>query len=200
LGLAAFLGLTPFLVAAASGLLSVLYGIKVIPLRWAKQVMGMRRIKDLPASKDISSALGWTLVMGVLPLVSVGTSSWLRALGVLAFVFLLVFIRSALLGVRDAQGDKIMGMETIFRVVGKRRTKEVLITLTAALTLILLGLTLPWRGIPLAVFLLAVIPYVCGGSWSYHRRLLPKGAAGELLVDGQFLLAGFMTLWWQMYS
>jgi 4-hydroxy-3-methylbut-2-enyl diphosphate reductase len=200
LGLAAFLGPIPLLVVLAAGLLSSLYGVKVIPLRWARHVMGVRRIKDLPASKDISSALGWTLVVGVLPLVSVGTSSWLRALGALAFVFLLVFVRSALLGVRDAQGDKIMGMETIFRVVGKRRTKEVLITLTAALTLILFALTLPWRGLPLAVFLLAVVPYVCGGSWSYHRRLLPKGAAGELLVDGQFLLAGFMTLWWRMYS
>lgn len=200
LGLAALLGPVPLLVVFASGLLGALYGVKVIPLRWAKRVMGVRRIKDLPASKDISSALGWTMVAGVLPLVSIGTSSWLRALGVLAFVFLLVFIRSALLGVRDAQGDKIMGMETIFRVVGKRRTKEVLITLTAALTLILLGLTFPWRGIPLAAFLLAVVPYVCGVSWSYHRRLLPKGAAGELLVDGQFLLAGFMTLWWRMYG
>ncbi len=200
MGLAASLGFVPFLVVLASGLLSTLYEVKVIPLSWARHVMGVRRIKDLPASKDISSALGWTLVAGVLPLVSIGTFSWLRAVGVLAFVFLLVFIRSAFLGVRDAQGDKIMGMETIFRVVGKRRTKEVLITLTAALTLILLGLTLPWRGLPLAIFLLAVVPYVCGVSWSYHRRLLPKGAAGELLVDGQFLLAGLMALWWRIYS
>ncbi len=199
LGLAALLGFVPPLIVLASGLLSAFYGVKIIPLRWAKHIMGVRSIKDLPASRDVSSALVWTLVAGGLPLASLGTSSWLRAVGVLAFVFLLVFARSALLGVRDAQGDKIMGMETIFRVVGKRRTKEVLITLTAALTLVLAGLTLPWKGVPLAAFLLAVVPYFCGVSWSYHRRILPKGAEGELLVDGQFLLAGLLALFWYTY-
>ena len=200
LALAWLLGAIPASIVAVSGLVSALYGIKVIPLRWAKHLMGVRRIKDLPASRDISTATSWTLAAGALPLATLGTTSWWRAAGLLSFVFLLVFIRSALLGVRDVQRDKIMGMETIFRVVGKRRTKEVLIALTAALTLILVGLALPWRGVPLAAFLLAVVPFVCGVSLAYHRRLLPKGAAGELLVDGQFVLAGFLALLWCFYG
>jgi 4-hydroxy-3-methylbut-2-enyl diphosphate reductase len=118
---------------------------------------------------------------------------------VLAFVFLLVFLRSALIGVRDVQGDKIMGMETIFKVVGKRRTKEVLVTVVATLIVLLLGLTFPWHQLPLAAFVLTVVPYICGVSWLYHERLLPKGAAGEILVDGQFLLAGVMALLWHLY-
>ena len=199
LGLAAALGLGQFLSLFVFGLLGALYGVKLIPLKWARHLMGVRRIKDLPASRDISAALGWTVAVGIVPLVTVGSPSDLRAAGVLSYVFLLVFLRSALIGVRDVQGDKIMGMETIFKVVGKRRTKEVLVSVVATLTALLLGLTFPWQGLPLAAFLATVIPYVCGVSWLYHQRLLPKGAAGEVLVDGQFLLAGSMAFLWHLY-
>lgn len=199
LGLAASLGLGQFLGLAVFGLLGALYGVKLIPLTWARHLMGVRRIKDLPASRDLAAALGWTVAAGIVPLVTVGSLSPLRAAGVLCFVFLLVFLRSALLGVRDVQGDKIMGMETIFKVVGKRRTKAVLVSVVATLTALLLGLAFPWQGLPLAAFLLIEVPYICAVSWLYHQRLLPKGAAGEILVDGQFLLAGLMAFLWSLY-
>jgi 4-hydroxy-3-methylbut-2-enyl diphosphate reductase len=199
LGLAAELGSDQFLALAAFGLLGALYGMKLIPLSWARHIMGIRRLKDLPASRDLGAALGWTVAAGIVPLLTVGSSSPLRAAGVLGFVFLLVFLRSALIGVRDVQGDKIMGMETIFKVVGKRRTKEVLVSVVATLTILLLGLTFPWHGLPLTAFLFTVVSYSCGVSWLYHQRLLPKGAAGEVLVDGQFLLAGMMALLWHLY-
>jgi (E)-4-hydroxy-3-methyl-but-2-enyl pyrophosphate reductase len=199
LGLAASLGFDQFLALAAFGLLGALYGVKLIPLNWARHIMGIRRLKDLPASRDLGTALAWTAAAGIVPLLTVGSSSPLRAAGVLSFVFLLVFLRSALIGVRDVQGDKIMGMETIFKVVGKRRTKGVLLSVVATLVILLLVLTFPWHGLPLATFLLTVVPYVCGVSWMYHQRLLPKGAAGEILVDGQFLLAGVMAFLWHSY-
>lgn len=199
LGMALSLGLDQFLALATFGILGALYAVKVIPISWARHIMGIRRLKDLPASRDIGTALGWTVAAGIVPLLTVGSLSTFRAAGVLGFVFLLVFLRSALIGVRDVQGDKIMGMETIFKVVGKRRTKAVLISVVAALTVLLLGLTFPWRGLPLAGFLFTVVPYMCGVSWLYHQRLLPKGAAGEILVDGQFLLAGIMAFVWHLY-
>jgi 4-hydroxy-3-methylbut-2-enyl diphosphate reductase len=198
LGVALALGPDQFLALAAFGILGALYGAKLVPLSWARHIMGIRRLKDLPASRDIGAALGWTVAAGVIPFQTVGSTSSLRAAGVLGFVFLLVFLRSALIGVRDVQGDKIMGMETIFKVVGKRRTKTVLVSVVAALTLLLLGLTFPWHGLPLAGFLFTVVPYICGVSWVYHQRLLPKGAAGEIFVDGQFLLAGVMALVWHL--
>lgn len=199
LGFALSLGLDQFFALAAFGLLGALYGVKVIPLNWARHIMGIRRLKDLPASRDIGTALGWTVAAGIIPLLTTGASSSLRAAGVIGFIFLLVFLRSALIGVRDVQGDKIMGMETIFKVVGKRRTKAVLVSVVAALTVLLLSLTFPWSKLPLAGFLFTVVPYICGVSWLYHQRLLPKGAAGEIIVDGQFLLAGAMAFVWHLY-
>jgi (E)-4-hydroxy-3-methyl-but-2-enyl pyrophosphate reductase len=199
LGLAAILGLGQFLALAAFGLLGALYGVKVIPMTWARHMMGVRRLKDLPASRDMGTALAWTVAAGIVPLFTVGSSSQLHAAGVLSFVFLLVFLRSALIGVRDVQGDKIMGMETIFKVVGKRRTKEVLLSAVVTLTVLLLGLMFPWQGLPLAAFLLPLVAYTCGVSWLYHQRLLPNGAAGEMLVDGQFLLAGGLAFLWHWY-
>ncbi len=200
LGLAASFGVGQFLALAIFGGLGAIYSVKLLPLSWARHLMGIRSIKDLPASKDIGAALGWTVACVVVPFISVGTSSVWRAVGVLGFVFLLVFLRAALIGVRDVQGDKIMGMETIFKVVGKRRTKAVLVSVVATLSVLLLGLTLPWNSLPLAACLFFVIPYSCAVSWVYHQRLLPKGALGEIFVDGQFLLAGVMTLIWHMYQ
>jgi len=199
LWLAALLGADQLLALAAFGLLGGLYGVKVIPLTWARHFMGIRRLQDLPASRDLGSALGWTVAAGIIPLLTAGSSSPWRAAGVLSVIFLLVFLRSALIGVRDVQGDKIMGMETIFKVVGKRRTKEVLVTSLVSLVILLLALTFPWHGLPLAAFLLTVIPYTGAVCWIYHQRLLPKGAAGEILVDGQFLLAGAMAFLWHLY-
>ncbi len=200
LGLAASFGVGQFLALAIFGGLGAIYSVELLPLSWARHLMGIRSIKDLPASKDIGAALGWTVACVVVPFISVGTSSVWRAVGVLGFVFLLVFLRAALIGVRDVQGDKIMGMETIFKVVGKRRTKAVLVSVVATLSVLLLGLTLPWNSLPLAACLFFVIPYSCAVSWVYHQRLLPKGALGEIFVDGQFLLAGVMTLIWHMYQ
>ncbi len=53
LGLAASLGVNQFLALAAFGLLGALYGVKLIPLNWARHLMGIRRLKDLPASCEI---------------------------------------------------------------------------------------------------------------------------------------------------
>jgi len=195
LALSAWVGPLPFIMVLISGALGLLYTVKIIPLRWARHLWGARRIKDLPASRDFSVALGWTLVTAVLPVLVLNESA-LHGVLVSAFAFLLVFVRSALLGVRDVQGDKIMGMETIFKVVGRRRTKEALIGFVAVLTAVLAALALSSKG-ALALFLLPVVFYVCVVGWLYERRLLPKGPEGELVVDGQFILAGIMTLVWR---
>jgi (E)-4-hydroxy-3-methyl-but-2-enyl pyrophosphate reductase len=195
LALSAWVGPLPFLMVLCSGALGLLYTVKIIPLRWARHIWGVRRIKDLPASRDFSVALGWTLVTAVLPVLVLNESPLHGGL-VSLFAFLLVFVRSALLGVRDVQGDKIMGMETIFKVVGRRRTKEVLVAFVGALTLSLGALAISSEGW-LALYLLPVVLYVCTVGWLYERRLLPKGPEGELVVDGQFILAGIMTLIWR---
>ena len=197
LALSAWVGPLPFIMVLFSGAFGVLYTVKIIPLRWARHLYGVRRIKDLPASRDFSVAFGWTLVTAVLP-VLVLHASMLRAAAVILFAFLLVFVRAALLGVRDVQGDKIMGMETTFKVVGRRRTQEVLIGFVAALIIVLAALAVTSSG-ALALCLLPVVFYVCAVGWLYEHRLLPKGPEGELVVDGQFLLAGVMTLVWRTF-
>lgn len=196
LALSAWVGPLPFIVVLISGALGLLYTVKIIPLRWARHMWGVRRIKDLPASRDFSVALGWTLVTAVLPVLVLNATP-LRGVMVSLFAFVLVFVRSALLGVRDVQGDKIMGMETIFKVAGKRRTKEVMAVLTGSLTLLLGAMASLSGTSSLALFLLPVVLYVCLVCWLYERRLLPKGPEGELVVDSQFILAGLMTLLWR---
>ena len=97
--------------------------------------------------------------------------------------------------IRNLKGENIKAFSYDFEI----RTKEVLVTTLVSLTILLLVLTLPWHGLPLAAFLLTVVPYTCAVCWLYHQRLLPKGAAGEILVDGQFLLAGAMAFLWHLY-
>ncbi len=193
LALSAKVGPLPFVIVAISGLVGLLYSVKIVPLKWARHISGVRRIKDLPASRDFSTALGWTMVVAMLPSLVLG-ADWLLGAGVVAFAFVLVFLRSALLGVRDVQGDKIMGMETTLRVVGKRRTKVVLVGGIVGLTLLLLLLAFLVQDKILPLLLCLLVVYVAVVSWLYSQRHLAKGPAGELIVDGQFLLAGLVTL------
>jgi len=199
LAVSAWVGPLPFIIVLISGALGILYSVKIIPLAWARRLGGVRRIKDLPASRDFSIALGWTLVTAALPVLMLHADI-VRGMLVVIFAFVLVFTRSAVLGVRDVQGDKIMGMETTFKVVGKRRTRTVVIGFVVLLTLVLLGLSFAHSGPALAPFLFPVVAYICAVCWLYGHRLLPKGPIGELIVDAQFLLCGALSLLWRIVA
>ncbi|MDX1957291.1 MAG: 4-hydroxy-3-methylbut-2-enyl diphosphate reductase [Leptospiraceae bacterium] len=176
-----------------SALCGVLYGWKIIPINWISR-FGFSSIRDLPASKDLSVSFGWTLLSCGVPLAySSGNLSPVWFL-LIPFIFFIVYIRSAILGVRDAQGDRIVGIESSFKALGKNRSKKLVFSLIGASVLISLCLFLPFFGVsPVFGFLMLTITFVSGIiAHLYFQRILPANDLGHFLLDSQFVLPVFL--------
>jgi len=82
-----------------------IYGLKLIPR--------IPRLKDIPIMKNVFVALSWASVVVLLP--ESGNISSSNEFTVVIFYFILVkcFINTVLFDIRDVEGDRAMGVETI---------------------------------------------------------------------------------------
>jgi 4-hydroxybenzoate polyprenyltransferase len=171
-----------------------MYSLRILPKSWT-DVIKFGRIRDLPGSKDVSTAIGWALSAAVLPFIAEKGTMSAGAAMVFVFCFLLALARSVLLGVREVHRDRMIGKETFFNVLGRAGTK---VLLGIVVALLIGALMVHWRltGNQLSLIMLTVAAYACLYCISYHYRMLPEGPVGEAIVDGQFLLAGMISLAW----
>lgn len=186
--------LSIFIVLFLAGTGGVLYGWKLVPGRYIER-FGFRSIQDLPGSKDLSVSLGWTMLLGIIPALSGDLGMEPVHLLIALIVMVLVYRRSSILAVRDVQGDRIVGMESSFKFLGKVRSRRLHILIdTLSLVFIpvlfllfsshLLAVSMSSLGILLG-FLLSVL---------YRLRRLPDGITGQFLIDLQFVIPGFLGL------
>ncbi|MBI5582841.1 MAG: 4-hydroxy-3-methylbut-2-enyl diphosphate reductase [Deltaproteobacteria bacterium] len=186
-------GLLPFLLLATMTLSGILYSIRIVPAVW-QQLFGLKKIKDIPASKSLSVALGWGGVTTLIP--ALAEKSWPDpAVPVVFFIICsLVYIRSGLFDILDIQGDLIVGKETLPILVGEKRTIRLLkglgLGIMAALLLSF------WMGItsPFALWLLVSAGYLMLFLVLFEKKWLLTGIYFEALVESGFILAGFLAL------
>jgi 4-hydroxy-3-methylbut-2-enyl diphosphate reductase len=112
------------------------------------------------------------------------------------FVLTIVLIRSLLFDLKDMQGDMMLGKETIPIILGKGRTKALLIGL-AIFPFVLLPLAglLRWAS-TLSFVLLIPSAYAVLYLYLYRRRIISQGVRAELTVDGSFILTGIVAFLW----
>ncbi len=155
-----------------------------------------RKLKNLTGLKELFSSLGWGVLAVLIPVLSTSAPHppVLPVAVVFIFVFSILFVRSVLFAIRDLQGDRLVGRETIPVVLGVKRTKWLILLMMAfTLGMLILAAARGWIA-PLGYYFPAVILY--GGLYLllYHHRLLYQGLPHEMLVDGQLLLAGLISL------
>ncbi len=187
---AAFLGVGPFLLTVITLLSGLAYSSTILPSSFPGT-----RLKNLTGLKEFLSSLGWGVVAVLVPAAATGPDrpSVVAIIVVFLFVFSIMFVRSTLFAIRDIQGDRLVGRETLPVVLGVERTKIVLLFLITlnALGLIVAGI-LGW--VPVSgYYYLAVIAYGCLYLILYHKRILYRGLVHEVLVDGQLILAGLIA-------
>ena len=190
LGCAVLLGPVSFLLALFTLLLGLFYSLKIFPSKFS-----WRRLKDLPGSKELFSSVGWGTLAVLIPAFadySPGLSPAATAVAFI-FVFIIMFVRSTLLDIRDMQGDRLAGRETIPVIIGKEKTKVLLGILTSLLALLLIWAAA--RGwIPsFGYYYLGVIAYAYFYLFLYHKRILFQDLFHEMVVDGTPLVAGIIT-------
>jgi 4-hydroxy-3-methylbut-2-enyl diphosphate reductase len=170
----------------------IVYSWQLVPDRFI-QKFGFRSIRDLPGAKDISISFGWALLFTILPLSLVSFSAGISEISLLVFLFLSVFRRSAIMGVRDVQGDRIVGMESTFKFLGKARAKILLLAIDffSFVSIAVFILQTPVRN---AFMIPIVICFIMGILFSliYRIRRLPQEVEGQFLMDSQFVLPGIL--------
>ena len=195
LGLSFYLGILPFSAVLASVLLGILYSVKIIPR--GRKINKYWRLKDIPASKDLFISLAWATVTVLVPFLS-QENNWSFLSFFVAFLFVssVVYIRSILLDIRDIQGDRVVGRETIPILMGIEKTK---LYLGIILVLMVIGLVISgWFNLvpTLSFVLLASLGYCSIYLYLYHKRIISQGLSCEAVVDGQFYVIGLLTFIW----
>ncbi|MBI4569608.1 MAG: 4-hydroxy-3-methylbut-2-enyl diphosphate reductase [Planctomycetes bacterium] len=199
------------LLVGASALIGILYHVQVLPQRW-KPVVRLTALRDVPMSKDLSVALGWSVLLAGLPAlaqaaatesgggggagvgVGVGPVNWAAAGVAWFFVFTLIFVRSALADIQLAHGDRIAGRNTIAVLIGKEWTKVAVAgLLLAAAAVLALAAGLGWAS-TLAAWLLAGVGYSFLYLYLYHRRAITGGLKFEFALEFSSYLCGLVAL------
>lgn len=191
-------GKSNFLALLIMTILGLLYSVRLFPESWLG-VVRVGKLKDIPASKTIFIAAGWSAVATLLPRLSGGWHLTWSTIFVWIVVFLMVFARSAIFDILDIQGDRLVGEETIPIVIGEKRTNRLLVGLVVALSLLLLAA--PQLGLVTGFghVLLLVCAYI-GFYLFIHRRDLmrPGSLRFEALVEGSFYFCGALAVLYQV--
>ncbi len=178
--------------------LGLLYSVRIFPERWLR-VVRVAKLKDIPASKTIFIAGGWSVVATLLPALREGTHLDLRAFFAFIVVFALVFLRSALFDIVDIQGDRLVGEETLPIVIGEKRTRRLLVYLVFGLAIAFV--VAPFLGLATDFsYVLLITCCYMGLSLFVHRRelLRPGSLRFETLVENSFYLSGGLAVLYQL--
>ena len=181
-----------------ASVMGLIYSLPVVPRRLAKAIR-VRRLRDIPTSKNLATALAWCLTIVVLPVLELRSRpDVLGTLTVFVFAFAVVFARSTLLDLRDVQGDMMIGNETIPILIGEKKTKLLLAAIgVVSSVLLVVGSALGWVN-GAGFWQVATLGYVLGYLASYHFRLMNQAMRCEIVADTGFLLAAALAAVWLM--
>src|SRR3989338_713805 len=194
--LSTFAGVAPFLIMLISICLGIVYSVKIIPSYLSKYIR-YSRLKDIPASKDIFVAVAWATVCVLVPVSAIGGGGRFIVTTIsFLFVFLICYIRSVLFDIRDIQGDRFVGRETIPIIIGKEKTKIFLFILCGVVaTGLFLSSFLGWIS-GIGYLFIIIIIYTVFYLFLYHKRIISQGLSCEGVIDGKFILTGIVAFTW----
>ena len=191
-------GLTVFLALLAMTALGLLYSVRIFPESWLSYVR-VEKLKDIPASKTLFIAGGWSVVATLLPALRDGSPLGWPTICALIVVFVLVFVRSALFDILDIQGDRLVGEETIPIVIGEERTKRLLNYAVLSLGFLLVAAPVLGLATRFSYLMLLSCAYAAFYLLVHHRKFVRPGSRRfESLVETNFYLAGALAVIYQL--
>ncbi|MDR0330622.1 MAG: 4-hydroxy-3-methylbut-2-enyl diphosphate reductase [Chitinispirillales bacterium] len=114
------------------------YHIPIVPKKLRK-LFPYKSLKDIPSSRDLFVALAWATILTFLPQTIRGALAFTPAtLGAFAVIFIMGFLRSLIFDLRDIEGDRIMGRETLITIIGGKSARRALFVVVWACVGVLL--------------------------------------------------------------
>jgi (E)-4-hydroxy-3-methyl-but-2-enyl pyrophosphate reductase len=195
------LALTPlaFVFILLMSILGLIYNVNLFPSDLAS-ILKFHRLKEIPGSKAVFTSVAWGVLAALIPVFCSERS--LTPATAFAFLFVagLVFIRSGLFEIQALEGDRIVGKETLAVALGKGPTLNLLYYLTLGLMAVMAGATF-WGLLPtLGYALLLCGLYALGYLTLYRRGYLESGLLMEGLVEGNLILAGWISFLWDPFN
>jgi len=201
----AMLGQVELLLLFAAYLIALAYNVPFGPRR-----LRYRRLKDIPASKDVFTAIAWATVAVVIPAIvrpAAGAPDLVAAdpppnpaLGVVlaaAVAFILAFVRATMFDFTDIQGDRMLGRETLPVLMGPHRTRVYLAIITVALAAVLAAGSIAGVFTPLGWWLLPCPAFILLVLFPLFQRLIKSDLVCSLVADGFLVMAGIIALAWR---
>jgi (E)-4-hydroxy-3-methyl-but-2-enyl pyrophosphate reductase len=175
-----------------------IYHLTIIP-KFLLGIMHYKSLKDVPASRDLFVALSWAILITFIPQVmSGGLTITLSTWFCFSLIFVLAFIRSLIFDLRDIEGDRIMGRETLITIIGEAKMKKAIqiIIASAIVLLFACSLILPKTSLPFSMgndsFRMQTIPlfYLFFFMLWNRKNRANRSVFFNLLADAQFFLSG----------
>jgi len=96
------------------------YHVTILPEKLRK-IFPYKSMKDIPSSRDLFVALAWATILTFLPQTIQSTLVIDPAsIATFSLIFILSFLRSLIFDLRDIEGDRIMGRETLITIIGEK--------------------------------------------------------------------------------
>ncbi len=179
-----------------ASLFGIFYRLEIIP-KSLSRIIRYRSLEQIPGSKEIFYGIAWAVSTALIPFLGANKSFMPSLVIAISFAFSLAFIRAVVLDIRDIQGDRILGKETIPIAIGKERTKTLLFAITALITILLsVSPFLGWTT-TLGYYLLPCVAYACGYQYLFLKRMVSEGLILETIADFNFILAGIIAFIWK---
>jgi len=193
--LSVFLGKWAVLMVFFGVVTGAVYSLRIVPRRLTWLVR-YQRLKEIPASKDVVVGLAWSSVTVFVPYFGRhGYEDHIpHLLLVWLIAFFLVYIRAVLLDIKDIQGDRIVGKETLALILGEKRAlKLISVLLTIVTGLLVFGAVtglLPKAALFQILALAPLVLVILGHS----KRQLKRRYRFQALLDIGFICSGVITL------
>lgn len=183
------LGPFTFILILAMSLLGLIYRVEL----FGKRRLGARRLMDIPGSKDLFLGLAWTVVIALLVVPASG-STFSPATGITAlFVFSLAFTRSLVYSIRDVQGDRMVGRETIPVLIGESLTRRLgAVVLFLAACGLIASFILGWCSV-LALLLIFNLVYAFVMLWLTRGEKVYSDVLFETIVEGNLICSHLLA-------
>jgi (E)-4-hydroxy-3-methyl-but-2-enyl pyrophosphate reductase len=191
LGVSLTMGNLPFLVLLTISLLGILYNMRLLPA-------GSRftRLRDIPGSKNVSTAFAWATATAFVPQLEAGLPFNLGLFVAFSFASGIVFIRSAMSDILDIQRDRLIGRETLPVLIGEKKTLILLKIMSGGLLFLMLFAPSVGGVTSLAYFQLICIFYVWICFKLYGKRSAFSGVVLEGFLESSYIIAGISSLFW----
>jgi len=184
------------MVFLSSVFFALAFRIHVLPDR-VSQLLKHKSLERFAGTKEIFLGIAWALTTALLPFILNEPQPLAPMAVALAFAFSIAFFRAVLMDIRDIQGDRFVGKETIPIAIGREWTKNMLIGVAVIMACLLVtSARLDWTS-NFSLWLIPCVLYACLYLFLYHKKVIGEGLVCEAVADFNFILAGILAFLWE---